>query len=132
MKLELKRELGTTGFTLGALSVNGVAECYTIEDEVRSGPKVYGETAIPAGVYTVIVSFSPHFRRDLPLLLAVPGFEGVRIHPGNTAADTEGCVIVGKLRGVASVGKSVDAFSSLYAKIMTAWTKRELITIKIG
>jgi hypothetical protein len=133
MKIEVFRQPSDDVCTLGELVINGTHECYTLEDVVRpDGEKVFGKTAIPYGTYLVVATFSQHFQRDLPLLVNVPNFSGVRIHPGNTAADTEGCVIVGKLRGVASVGKSVDAFSSLYAKIMTAWTKRELITIKIG
>ena len=64
MKLELTRELGTEGYTFGALSVNGIYECRTLEDQVRD-KKIHGETAIPAGTYEVIVSFSPRFQRDL-------------------------------------------------------------------
>ncbi len=77
---------------------------FTLEDVVREGPKVPGETAIPAGRYKVILSASHVFKnRDgspkvLPELLDVPGFSGVRIHGGNTAADTKGCILVGKYR----------------------------------
>lgn len=74
----------------------------TIEDTVRKGPKVYGRTAIPAGVYKVNWSISPKFSQKpfyggkmLALINGVPGFSGVRIHTGNTAADSLGCVLCG-------------------------------------
>ena len=65
------------------------------------------------------------------LLLAVPGFEGVRIHPGNTAADTEGCLLPGRVRLGKSVGQSVLAFNDLFARINDAQRRRELVTIDI-
>lgn len=71
---------------------------YTLEDVVRSGPKVAGRTAIPAGTYGLSVTFSNHFRKPLPLLSNVPNFSGVRIHGGNDADDTEGCILVGRTR----------------------------------
>ena len=133
MKLELIRELGTTGYTFGFLNVDGKAECHTLEDEVRDGEKVYGETAIPAGTYEVRVTFSPRFQRDLPLLVGVPNFEGVRIHPGNTAADTHGCILPGRTRDIENhtVGASRVAFNSLYEKILDAWSRHEGIWITV-
>lgn len=131
MKISIQRILGTAGYTAGAMRVNDKFECYTLEDQVRE-TKIYGETAIPAGTYKVIISFSNHFKRDLPLLVGVPNYEGVRIHPGNTAADTEGCLLVGMTRGVGSVGSSRIAFDALFAKIQAAWLAKEEISLTIG
>jgi hypothetical protein len=94
MKLFLKRELGTAGFTAGRLFIDGEHECDCLEDEVRA-VKLHGMTAIPAGTYQVIITMSPRFKKRLPLLLNVPGFTGIRIHSGVTALDTSGCVLVG-------------------------------------
>ena len=72
---------------------------YTLEDTVRGpGVKVDGKTAIPAGIYDLSVTFSPRFQRDMPLLSGVPGFSGIRIHGGNTAKDTSGCILIAKHR----------------------------------
>lgn len=69
--------------------------CYTLEDEKRAdGLKVYGETAIPNGIYNVKLTMSNRFKRIMPLLLDVKGFSGVRIHGGNTSKDTHGCPLV--------------------------------------
>lgn len=77
--------------------------CQVVEDKVRNAlgtpddmfDKVYGKTAIPYGTYQVIMSYSNRFKKQLPELLDVPNFSGVRIHSGNTHEDTEGCLIVG-------------------------------------
>ena len=132
MKLTLARRPSANGATIGDLSINGVHECYTCEDVVRpEGEKVYGQTAIPAGTYRVIITQSPRFKRRLPLLLDVPGFEGVRIHPGNTAADTEGCILPGRGCTASSVTQSVLAFDVLFAKLEKAEAAREDVWIEI-
>lgn len=119
MKLTLKREPSTTKSTPGKLYVDGVFECYTLEDVVRDA-KIYGETAIPAGTYKVIINMSNRFKRLLPLLLNVPNYEGIRIHPGNTDKDTDGCILPGVTRSVDFVGNSRVAFDALFAKMQKA------------
>ena len=94
MKLFLQRIAQTPEYTIGRLEINGKFFCHTLEDAVRE-QKIMHKTAIPEGTYKVVVNRSPRFKRDLPLLLDVPYFEGIRIHRGNTAKDTSGCILVG-------------------------------------
>ena len=132
MKLELRRiELGKV-CTIGELLIEGNHECWTLEDVVRpDGVKVFGETAIPAGQYTIDITPSPRFKRDLPLLIGVQGFVGIRIHPGNTASDTEGCILVGQGRGQNCILSSRAAFDALFPKLQAAKQRREQITITV-
>ena len=133
MNLKLVRAPSFDGATIGQLSVDGAFECYTCEDVERpAGEKVPGKTAIPRGRYRVIISFSNRFQRDLPLLVDVPGFSGIRIHPGNTAADTEGCILPGKRSQAAAVGDSRLAFASLFLKIRAALDRGEDVFIDVS
>ena len=118
MEILLKREESANGCTFGALSIDGSFQCWTIEDVVRpAGEKVPGETAIQAGRYEVRITQSQRFSRLLPILIDVPNFTGVRIHPGNTSADTEGCILPGRTKGQDAVYESRVAFSALFGKI---------------
>ena len=107
LAFRLQREEFTTESTVGKLYFRLSDRdpwtwlCWTLEDVVREVPgepveawKTPGETAIPRGTYAVRVTRSSRFKADLPILLNVPGFEGIRIHGGNTAADPEGCILV--------------------------------------
>lgn len=139
MKLDLKRQPTEGETTLGELSADGLFECYTLEDVVREVPgepvsawKVPGATAIPRGRYRVIVSFSPHFQIFLPLLVDVPGFTGIRIHPGNTAKDTEGCILVGDRYEDGCVLDSRKAFAILYGRIKEARARGEDVWIAVA
>lgn len=96
MNISLIRKYKRPNYTIGRLRLNAEDFCDTLENPVRvPGVKVAGLTAIPAGMYEVILTDSPRFRRVLPLVLSVPGFSGVRFHAGNTVADTHGCILVG-------------------------------------
>ncbi|MDT4332771.1 DUF5675 family protein [Methylomonas sp. MED-D] len=129
MELNLTRVEFTDESTIGELSINGTFECYTLEDKVRP-VKVKGMTAIPAGSYEIIINFSERFKKPLPLLLNVPNFDGVRIHPGNSAKDTEGCILVGKSKSADFVGSSRAAFETLFEKLKRA-AENEKIFIHI-
>lgn len=106
MNLTLKRLNLTPNYTEGELYVNGVYFCKTLEDTNRdlnkngqfdnNEKKVYGETCVPYGKYKVILSYSPKFKRELPEILEVPDFQGIRIHRGNKISDTLGCVLCGE------------------------------------
>lgn len=135
MQLRLERVQIDHDVTIGSLSADGVWQCWTLEDVVRPKHiKVPGQTAIPAGRYRVLITPSPRFKRDLPLLVDVPNFSGVRIHPGNTAADTEGCILVGAERGAdgKSIGRSRVAFDNLFIKLSDVLAGREQIWLEIG
>ena len=130
MNLLLKRtECGKVS-TLGQLFVNGVFECFVLEDEDRQleqegTTKVAGKTCIPRGKYAVILTMSQRFQKVLPLLVEVPGFLGVRIHPGNHIEDTEGCLLPGTsfstdADGKHTVNNSREAFRRLLTMIETA------------
>tara|TARA_R110000868_G_scaffold258953_1_gene516672 strand:+ start:11437 stop:11820 length:384 start_codon:yes stop_codon:yes gene_type:complete len=126
MKLLLKRIHRTESSTIGELYVDGVFECYTLED-VERDVKIKSETAISKGTYKIIVTMSNRFKRLLPLLINVPDFQGVRIHSGNTNHDTEGCILVGQTRSKDFIGKSRKAFDILFKKMQ----KAKSITIEI-
>jgi len=129
MDLQLIRKQFTQRSTIGELSVDGQFECYTLEDMVRP-VKIKGMTAIPAGSYEVVVTFSARFQRLLPLLLNVPGYDGVRIHTGNTDQDTEGCILVGRGKKEDAIMSSKIAFDALFPKIQAA-AQQEKIFIEI-
>lgn len=136
MKLILHRSIFTDHATLGTLTINGGEfRCFTCEDVDRhlenGGEKIHGKTCIPRGTYAIVVTFSNRFQRKLPLLVGVPEFEGIRIHPGNTAADTEGCILPGLEVGHESVLHSRDAFAALYTRISAAFERGEAIEIEV-
>ena len=131
MLLELERKYFRETYTIGALFVDGAYLCDVLEDRYRDllvEPKVDGQTCIPYGAYKVILSFSNRFQRVLPELLNVPQFTGIRIHGGNTSADTEGCILVGKNNVVAKVTDSQYYLSLLMERLNSA----DNITINIS
>lgn len=141
MNITLNRIAKKSKYTIGKLYIDGEYFCDTIEDTDRGltqtmtdaqikSKKVYGQTAIPTGTYKVIISYSNKFKRQMPLLLNVPGFLGIRIHSGNTEKDTEGCLIVGKNKVVGKVIESKDTYNKLFSILCKA-NKKEAIKITI-
>lgn len=113
MKLLLKRKIKLTSCTIGRLYIDGDYFCITLEDVVRK-KKIKHQTAIPAGTYQVIINHSVRFARDMPLLVNVPNFEGIRIHAGNTASNTSGCILIGGYVKGEFLLNSLDTFNHLF------------------
>lgn len=139
MKLELIRIANRPTYCIGKLYIDGVWFCDTIEDTDRGlddsmsvdeilKKKIKGETAIPTGVYKIEITYSPKYKRMIPLLIGVKGYSGVRIHSGNTSKDTEGCLLVGRNTKVGMVTDSRNTYQRLFARLQNA--KDILIEIK--
>lgn len=149
MRLKIERQPSSDKCTIGQLFVNGIYECWTLEDPVRE-VKIPGKTAIPAGIYQVIVDYSNRFKRQMPHIAIrfpktgifsesitpvkeVPNFQGIRIHSGNTSEDTEGCILLGMNRGPKDdwIGQSNIAFGGFWTKLWTALSAGEMVMIEI-
>ena len=103
--------------TIGDLRIGGHHVCWVLEDPVREVAgepvetwKIPGQTAIPYGRYEIKRTWSNRFGHTMPQLMDVPGFSGIRIHPGNTTSDTEGCLLPGLVRQAKTVGSSQLAY----------------------
>ena len=119
IRLELKRRWLTPLFTVGELHLDGALQCFIGEDVYRGGlPKVPGASAIPVGRYEVAWVESPRLKRHTLRLLSVPGFAGILIHGGNTAADTLGCLLTGNTRGTNRVNDSQAALKALEERVV--------------
>lgn len=129
MILELKRKIFTDDSTIGELSIDGKFICYTLEDKVRD-KKIQDVTAIPYGKYEIAITFSNRFKQYMPLLLNVPGYQGIRIHSGNKSTDTEGCILVGSSKSLNFIGNSRVTYRSLFARIREA-VKKEKVYINV-
>ena len=128
MKLVLRRIAKRDTYTIGRLYADGKYFCDTLEDTDRNltsemdeeyikQQKVYGKTAIPSGVYQVEITYSPKFKKQMPLVKDVKGFQGIRIHSGNTDEDTEGCILVGKNTKVGMVTDSRKTYYALFSRL---------------
>ena len=134
MKVTLNPILLTDESTISEMWIDGKYQCDTLEDRVRpNNEKVYGKTAIPAGIYKIVLSYSPKFKRILPEILNVPMFSGIRIHAGNTAKDTEGCLLVGIWNPTVAnfIGTSRNTLAKVMNKFKKAVDAGEEITIEI-
>lgn len=142
MELEIIRNTFTDKSSIGDWSVNGERKCFSLEDTDRGldsamdfeqleKQKQHGKTAIPYGRYEVIINMSNRFKVLMPLLLNVPGYAGVRIHPGNKAEDTEGCLLPGMTKDINFVGSSRGAYLIIYRLIESALNRNEKVFITI-
>ena len=133
MKIEVIRVFTANDATVGKMYIDGIDTCYTLEDVVRPlGEKVYGKTAISAGRYRVDVTPSARFKRDLPILLDVPNFTGVRIHAGNSAEDTHGCILVGLEQHGDTISRSRAAMDIVFPQIRDAVKRGEEVWIELS
>ena len=147
MELVLTRIAKRKTYTIGRLAiareVNDEYCTYQVEDYfcdtleptwrnyAAGAHKVQGCSAIPEGRYAVVISWSPKFEQWLPILLGVPRFSGIRIHAGNTAADTQGCILPGRNRVVGQVVDSKIWLYRLKKKIVEAKARNEPVWITI-
>jgi hypothetical protein len=142
LNLKLERKWKKEKYTIGNLYVNGVFFSNVLEDTVRGlrqdmtpeeikKIKIHGQTAIPSGRYEIRMTLSARFRRQLPILLNVPGYAGVRIHPGNTDANTEGCLLPGKNDRVGQVSNSRATMAALQKQIEEAIYQNSKVYIEI-
>lgn len=140
MKLTLKRIALRPTYTIGKLYIDDAYFCDALEDTVRdtnkSGKfdngeqKIKGKTAIPYGTYEIKWTYSPRFKKYTPQLMNVPSFEGIRVHAGNTSADTEGCLILGENKQVGKVLNSRATINKFYPIIKEACSNGK-VTIEI-
>lgn len=140
MELTLKRIALRPTYTIGKLYIDDAYFCDTLEDTVRdtnkSGKfdngeqKIKGKTAIPYGTYEIKWTYSPRFKKYTPQLMNVPSFEGIRVHAGNTSADTEGCLILGENKQVGKVLNSRATINKFYPIIKEACSNGK-VTIEI-
>lgn len=142
MRLRVHRRYLGPKYTIGSLFINGIYLCDTIEDKVRDANKdgdlddvgegkVYGETAIPYGKYKVDLTMSPKFRRILPIVENVSHFTGIRIHRGNTAKDSHGCILPGENKVKGRVIHSTKYEMRIVESMLLAIRNGEEMTIDI-
>ena len=142
MELRLERKYRSNNYCIDKLYINGKYFSDALEDPDRGltdtmnleeikKVKIKGNTCIPYGTYNVTITYSPRFKKNLPLINNVKGFDGIRIHSGNTPQDTEGCLLLGlnKVKGrVVDSKVTVNKFIDIVQK---ALNKGEKVTITI-
>ena len=140
MRLTLKRIANKKDYCIGKLYINGKYFCDTLEDVDRGLDdsmteddikqiKIKGQTAIPVGIYTVLLTYSPKYKKVMPLINNVKGYSGIRIHSGNSSKDTEGCLLVGKNTVVGRLTDSRNTYNALFKRLQQKGSNK--ITIEI-
>jgi hypothetical protein len=140
MTIQIQRPpISNSKSTISKLFINGEYFCDTIEDRDRNlkssdtlgyikNVKVKHETAIPYGTYQLVMSYSQRFEKYLPELLNVPGFDGIRIHPGNTELDSSGCILPG-VKDTDKVVNSRLTMQKLQTKINSVIKKEKIFVV---
>ena len=142
MEIRVKRIARKDGYTIGKMYINGAYFCDTLEDTDRGlkstmsldeilARKVKAQTVIPTGKYEVILTYSLKFKRVLPLLLNVPGYQFIRVHNGNRPDSTEGCLLVGENKERGKVLNSRATLEKLMSVLLECEKKKEKVTIII-
>lgn len=141
MRITLIRIANRPTYCIGKLYVDGKYFCDTIEDTDRGlsdemdekdilKQKIKGQTAIPTGIYHIYLTYSPKYKKIMPLIANVKGYQGIRIHSGNTSKDTEGCLILGKNTKVGMVTESRKMFNAFFRLLMQAEQSKIIIDIQ--
>lgn len=154
MKILVDRAWKKPTYTISRLFVDGKRFYESLEDKDRGlkktdplstiqSKKIYGETAIPSGIYEIDMDrVSPKYAAidwyktncnggRMPYLKNVPGFEGILLHPGNGPEDSWGCILIGRNLTTGRLSQSKDTFKKLYKTMLDAHKKGEKITIEI-
>lgn len=149
MELLIERKWKKDAYTIGILTINGERVCETLEDKDRGlsqdmsevdirRKKVFGQTAIPTGRYVVGFSYSPKFGQcsyanggKIPVIYGVKGFDSIRMHAGNTANDSQGCVLLGRNKAVGMVLNSAKTCEQVFDVMFKAYIRGETIYLTI-
>lgn len=142
MELRLERKYRNNNYCIDKLYIDGKYFSDVLEDPDRGLTdtmsleeikkiKIKGNTCIPYGTYNITITYSPRFKKNLPLLNNVKGFDGIRIHSGNKPQDTEGCLLPGFNKVKGQVIDSRVTTDKLIAQIQQALNKGEKVTITI-
>lgn len=141
MRLAISRQTNNAVQSTGELTRDGQHQCWTLEDPVRRDPnlstpanegKIYGRTAIPAGEYNTVITYSPKFKKDMILLENVPGYTGIRMHGGHDADDSLGCPLLGYEREASGhLLKTLEASRELLAIVKLARDRGDVVTTTV-
>jgi hypothetical protein len=140
MKITIKTIYKGENYIISNMYLNGVFFTNTIEDKIRDlnndgdlndpgEEKVYGKTAIPKGIYTLILNYSPKFKRILPRILNVPHFDGILIHNGVDENSSAGCLILGDNKIKGQVTNSKKRLEEFITKLLDSGDKKHVIEI---
>ena len=149
MEILIERAYKKADYTIGRFFINGERICETLEDTDRGlrldmsevdirKKKVWGKTAIPTGRYVVGFTYSPKFSQHsyakggkIPVIYGVKGFDAIRIHSGNKASDSEGCILLGRNTAVGQVLQSVKTCEKVFGILYDAYLRNETIFLTI-